>query len=175
MDLPETSHVEPEDAAADFDSGVHALDDFLRRHAVPNADRGIGKTFVLRSAEGTANAPRVLGFYTLSMAQITREALPKEERPGLPRYPMPVALVGRLAVDRRAQGRGVGGRLLVDALIRVAGAATDVGCLGVIVDAKDEKARHFYEHFGFSELEPEVWPRRMYLPMATVVRLLAEP
>jgi ribosomal protein S18 acetylase RimI-like enzyme len=87
---------------------------------------------------------------------------------------MPVALIGRLAVDRRAQGHGVGGRLLVDALVRISCAGEDVGCLGVIVDAKDEKARDFYQHNGFTEIESGRWPRRMYMPMATVALLLAE-
>lgn len=70
-----------------------------------------------------------------------------------------------------------GGAVLVDALIRIACARVDLGCIGVIVDAKDEKVRDFYQHHGFTEIESESegWPRRMYLPMATVGRLLAAP
>ena len=67
----------------------------------------------------------------------------------LPRYPMPAALIGRLAVDERARGRRLGEQLLIDALRRVVDAAETIGCLGVIVDAKDEEAEAFYSKYDF--------------------------
>lgn len=73
---------------------------------------------------------------------------------------MPAALIGRLAVDDRARGRGCGERLLVDALQRVVDASELLGCLGIIVDAKDEDAERFYVKYDFITLHSEGWPRR---------------
>jgi predicted N-acetyltransferase YhbS len=85
----------------------------------------------------------------------------------LPRYPMPVALIGRLAVDERARGRRLGEMLLIDAVRRVVDAAVIVGCIGIIVDAKDEGAEQFYAKYDFVTVHAEEWPRRMFLPMET--------
>lgn len=154
-----------------FSCGEPALDRFFAMHALPNDRRGIGRTFVLeRSTDDAATWPWVIGFHTLSMANAPARALPGETGAGLPRYPLPVALIGRLAVDRRAQGHGIGQRLLADALARVAVAGQHVACMGVIVDAKNAPAVRFYERFGFEVLDGgEAWPRRMYLPIATIV------
>ena len=85
----------------------------------------------------------------------------------LPNYPMPVALIGRLAVDQRGQGRRLGERLLMDALRRVVDASTLVGCTGVIVDAKDDDAERFYAKYDFVRVPGDTGPRRMFLPIAT--------
>jgi len=95
-------------------------------------------------------------------------SLPRKLRSDVPAHPLPVALVGRLAVDLRAQGRGIGGILLTDALLRVAEVADQVGCYGVTVDAKDESAMAFYQRFGFEALPPARFPQQMFLPIATV-------
>src|SRR5471030_540768 len=79
----------------------------------------------------------------LSMSLVEVRSLPRKLRSDVPAHPLPVALVGRLAVDQRAQGRGIGGTLLTDALLRVAEVADQVGCYGVTVDAKDESAMAF--------------------------------
>lgn len=159
--------VTQDDAVAGFASGEAALDAFLARHAVSNAARGIGTTFVLPGADPQ---PRVLGFYTLSMALVDTSRVAPHLGRGLPRYPLPVALIGRLAVDQRVQGQKVGQRLLGDALRRVEQAALHVGCVGVVVDAKHAAAQAFYERFGFILIETEdaPWPRRLFLPMATI-------
>ncbi len=86
----------------------------------------------------------------------------------LPRYPLPVALIGRLAIDRRAHGRRFGERLLVDAMRRVLAAADEVGCIGVIVDAKGEVAVRFYTKYDFASLGDEGWPRRLFIPLETI-------
>jgi predicted N-acetyltransferase YhbS len=78
----------------------------------------------------------------------------------LPRYPMPVALIGRLAVDERARGRRLGETLLIDA-------AAIVGCIGIIVDAKDDGAERFYSKYDFVTVHAEEWQRRMFLPIGT--------
>lgn len=164
-----TAPVEPADTTAGFSCGNHALDDYFARHAVANDAAGVGRTYVLR--RGAADAfglPAVLGFYTLSMAVAAAEQVARFVGAPLPKYAMPVALVGRLAVDTRAQRQRVGERLLLDALRRVFAAADIVGCIGVIVDAKDHRAERFYASYDFSTLEDTGWPRRMFLPIGTV-------
>jgi GNAT superfamily N-acetyltransferase len=120
-----------------------------------------------------APVPGVLGFYTLSMAVIGSADVAPHLTGRLPKYPLPVALIGRLAVDERAQGRRIGERLLIDAMQRVVDAADLVGCVGIIVDAKDADAESFYAKYDLVALETEGWPRRMFVPLATVRAALA--
>jgi GNAT superfamily N-acetyltransferase len=167
-----TSPIDESDVG-DFCSGQRELDAFYARHALPNDRAGIGRTFVMRN-NGIEGLPRVLGFYTVSMATVSAAQLAHHHPKRLPRYPMPVALIGRLAVDQRAQNRGLGTDLLMDALARVNDASAQLGCLGVVVDAKDEPAQAFYSHHAFVDLPPGQWPQRMYLPMATVRKALAD-
>jgi ribosomal protein S18 acetylase RimI-like enzyme len=158
------------DPGAGFACGEPALDAFFARFALPNDRRGLGRTFVIRkNAAADPTGPAVLGFYTISMADLEAGRVPPDLRAGLPRYPVPVALIGRLAVDLRARGRGIGERLLTDAFVRVMEASRHVACLGVVVDAKHERAAAFYVRYGFITLETAgPFPRRMFLPMATL-------
>ena len=110
----------------------------------------------------------VVGFYTLSAASIERTSLPTSVARRLPRYPVPVALIGRLAVDRRRRGRGLGSALLADAFRRVIRASEALAIYAVIVDAKDAQAQAFYERFGFIRL-PDTG-RRLFYPMTTAER-----
>jgi ribosomal protein S18 acetylase RimI-like enzyme len=153
------------DVKAGFRSGVHALDDYLRRHAFANDRAGISRCFVLRP--DVPEPVQIAGYYTLSMAAVQADALRAALRDRLPRYPLPVALIGRLAVDERCRGRRFGEWLVVDALTRVAAVTETLGCVGVIVDAKDEGAERFYWKYDFVSIEEEAWPRRMFLPIAT--------
>jgi len=101
--------IEDGDGASGLRSGVRALDDFPARHAVDNDRRGICRVYVrARDHEDPADAPRVVGFYTLSMADVEADEAALALGTRLPRHPMPVALIGRLAVDHRARGRGIG-------------------------------------------------------------------
>src|SRR2546430_2336134 len=119
-DLPDRPHatrpIGPEDPACGFRCGKHALDDYFARHALTNDQVGIGRAYVLpASAEDVAQGlPSVLGFHTLSMALVASGDVASAVRKSLPRYPMPVALIGRLAVDQRAHGRRLGEQLLID-------------------------------------------------------------
>jgi ribosomal protein S18 acetylase RimI-like enzyme len=159
--------ISTDDVAADFRSGERALDDYFRRHALANDATGIGRAYVLRRRAGDdATLPAVLGFYTVSMAVVVPAAVEGPLRRKLPKYPMPAALIGRLAVDERARGRRIGEALLVDALRRVAGAAEVLGCIGVIVDAKNEAAEGFYTRYGFVVVAATSWPHRLFLPMS---------
>jgi GNAT superfamily N-acetyltransferase len=170
-----TSQIEPEDVTSGFSCGKHPLDDYFRRHALSNDRAGIGRAYVLRRAEGDPSAlPRVLGFYTLSMAVAESAHVAKALGAKLPKYPMPVALIGRLAIDTRAQGRRLGESLLLDALARVVDAAGIVGCTGIIVDAKDDGAEQFYAKYDFITVSAETWPHRMFLAIATAKAAFAE-
>lgn len=162
-----TTSIEAADSNTGFSCGKHALDDYFARHAVANDQAGIGRAYVLRRQESDPpELPSVLGFYTLSMAVAESKDISQFMRKRLPRYPMPVALIGRLAVDQRAQGRRVGEKLLIDALRRVVDAADLVGCVGVIVDAKDENAERFYAKYDFVSIVSDAWPRRMFMAIS---------
>jgi len=128
-----TTAIETEDAKSGFSCGTHALDDYFARHDRAN----IGRVYVLRRGPSDpSKLPGVLGFYTLSMANAASSQVASALHERLPKYPMPVALIGRLAVDTRTQGMGLGEKLLMDALQRVVEAAGILGCTGIIVDAK---------------------------------------
>ncbi len=138
--------VEPLTGAHDtseFDCGKAELTDWLRRHALANHQAGSARVFVVHREN------RVVGYYALAAASVEHEEAPERIRRGLARHPIPVILLARLAVDRREQGKGLGAALLKDALIRTARAADEVGARAVLVHAKDDDARAFYERFDF--------------------------
>jgi GNAT superfamily N-acetyltransferase len=164
-----TSPIEPADASSGFRSGTHPLDDYFRRHAAANDALGIGRAYVLRRApDQDQSLPAVLGYYTLSMALVASADIAESLERKLPKYPLPVALIGRLAVDERARGRRLGERLLIDALRRIADASEIIGCVGAIVDAKTEGAEAFYVKYDFNTIHADAWPHRMFLPMHTI-------
>lgn len=166
--------IEDADVASGFRCGKEPLDNYFARYAVKNHRDGIGITYVLRGKpENPAEPWRVLGFYTVSMAHADAEHLPPELKKKLPKYPMPVALIGRFAIDQRVQGKGLGGKLLFDAFRRIVDAANILGCVWIVVDAKDEDARRFYEKFDFISVPGESWPRRMMIAVGTVRAVLA--
>lgn len=154
--------IHPLDATAqtaDFDCGEKALDEYLHRYATQDVKRGVARVFVASPAD----QPQVVaGFYTLSAASIAAETLPERWRKKLPRYPVPVALLGRLAMNRPFQGQGLGSILLVDACKRVAAASETLAVAAIVVDAKSPRAAAFYQHFGFIELPGR--PGRWMLP-----------
>ncbi len=151
---------------AGFDCGSEALDRYIRRQASQDARRRVTRVFVAVPEGGS----EVAGFYTLSASSMGRATLPPAER--LPHYPVPVALLGRLAVDRRWAGRGLGAALVADAFRRVVRASEALAVYAVVVDAKDGRAQRFYERFGFIRL-PES-ERRLFIPLAAIERLLRD-
>jgi ribosomal protein S18 acetylase RimI-like enzyme len=151
-----------------FDCGEPSLDDFLARYARQNQDQGISRTYVATRP----GANKVEGYFTLSTGSVAIRDLPEGERRRLPKYPVPVVHLGRLAVDRSAAGRGLGERLLVEALRTSLRAAETVGAFAVEVVAKNDAARAFYAKFGFASLEDD--RLHLYLPLKTVRRALAE-
>lgn len=153
---------------AGFESGVPALDAYLKKQAGQDARRYAAAPFVLCEGEGIA----VLGYYTLSALSIHTGELPEETARKLPRYPLlPAVLIGRLAVDRRRRGERLGEFLLMDALYRSWRQAHEIGAVAVVVEAKDEPARRFYEAYDFRIFPQQ--PGRLFLPMARVERLFA--
>lgn len=144
---------------AEFKCGELALDEYLQRYAGQDIKRGIARVFVAYPLE----QPQVVaGFYTLSAASVAADTLPEKWRKKLPRYPVPVALLGRLAVSQPFQGQGLGSILLADACKRVAAASQTLAVAAIVVDAKSPKAAAFYQHFGFIELPGQ--PGRWMLP-----------
>ncbi|MBN1346411.1 MAG: GNAT family N-acetyltransferase [Phycisphaerae bacterium] len=148
-----------------FDCGEESLNAFLVTHAGQNARRDISRTYVAVPRESDA----VAGYYTLSSGSVACRDLPDELAKRLPKYPVPIAHLGRLAVDKRFQGQGLGGILLVDALMRVGELADRIGIHAVTVYALNAKARHFYEAYGFLSLPDD--GLHPFLPMATIRRL----
>lgn len=154
-----------EAATGAFRCGDAALDEYLHRYARQDVKRGVARVFVATPAD---LASKVAGFYTLSAASVAAEKLPESLRKKLPRYPVPAALLGRLAVSELAQGQGLGSILLVDACKRVAAASQTLAVVAIIVDAKSPAAATFYKHFGFVELPGQ--PGRWMLPRAHFVQ-----
>jgi len=133
-----------------FDCGIPELNDYLKKYARQNQRKGIAKTWVAILKDGDG---QVAGYYSISMAELKQESLPENYRKGLPRYPIPVMRIGKLAVDRSMQGRRLGETLLVDAFNRVIRLSDDIGVFGVIVDALNEQAKEFYLKYCFIPLE----------------------
>ena len=152
-----------------FDCGEPALDDYLVRHARQNQGFGIARTFVAISDE---EPERILGYYSLAVVGIDKANLPPGAVKRFPNYPIPIARLARLAVDRSAQGQGLGEDLLVDALHRCLRAAHDIGIAAVVIDAKHERAKQFYRRFEFEPLPDQ--PLTLWLPMPAVRRLFGE-
>jgi GNAT superfamily N-acetyltransferase len=170
-----TQELGPDDGGSGFSCGDASLDAFFAQHALQNHHKGLGKTFVWRG-RASEGEPHILGFYTLSMSSVLRSRrLQAQVGASLPAFPAPVALLARLAIHNDAQGGGRGRRLVGDALARVVVAEAQVGCLGVLTEAKHERAAQFYARYGFKALEREVWPCPMFLPMKAIRGALAVP
>jgi GNAT superfamily N-acetyltransferase len=146
-----------------FDCGISELNDYLKKYARQNHQKGIARTIVAISAIGN---PDVLGYYSVSMSEIQRESLPQKYSKGLPRYPIPALRIGKLAVARTMQGKGLGKALLMECLRLAIRLASDVGVFAVIVDAINEQARNFYLKYGFILLENQ--ERSLFISLGTL-------
>ena len=126
-----------------FDCGQQPLNTYLKRFAWMNQQAGAAKTYV------AARGQRVVGYYSLAYGSVEPAAASTRVRQGLARHPIPVMVLARLAVDRTEQGRGLGKEVLIDALLRTLQAADIAGLRAIMVHAKDEQARAFYEKLDF--------------------------
>ena len=148
-----------------FDCGDAALNEFLLRQAGQQQRRGFGKTYVAVAEDGVS----VTGFITVSAGQVATAALPAQLK--LPRYPAPMLRIGRLAVDVRHQGKGIGQDLLAFALRLAVEFSQRVGLYAVVVDAKHDKAKAFYVRLGLIACVDN--PLCLYLPVATLEQSVA--
>lgn len=128
---------------ADFESGESALDEWLKRRALSNQLCGASRTFVIVDGEH-----RVRGFYALAAGAVAHTTATSSVRRNMP-DPIPVMVLGRLAVDRRAQGIQLGAALLQDAVNRAITVSQNTGVRALLVHALNEQAKAFYEHYGF--------------------------
>lgn len=142
--LSPPSPIQPEHDSSDFDCGEVSLNEWLRKRARRNQDSGASRCFVV------ADGHKVIGYYTLSAGMIERSAVPQSMRRQTPK-PLPVLLLGRMAVDRRWHNQGIGQALLRDALLRSLAVSAEVGVFAVLVHALSEPARQFYLSRGFVE------------------------
>lgn len=149
---------------AAFDCGEPALDDFLHTKAAQHQARRVSRSFVLVDS---AEPRRILGYYCLSNAQIAREEISDIEARALPRHPVPAVMLARLAVSRSQQGKRFGQWLLMDAIKRCALVGQQSGVYALLVDAKNEAAKRFYERFGFIAVAGK--PMTLYLPLETAL------
>jgi len=142
----------------DFDCGVQELNLYLQQIANQDQKRGLSKTYLL------ADDVNIIGYYSLTAHSVSRENLP-------PHMPMgsykdiPFLLLGRLAVDKRFQGQGYGDAMMYHAFKITKETAEKIGIIGMIVDAKNEKAASFYEGFGFSRIEGS--KNRLVMPISS--------
>jgi ribosomal protein S18 acetylase RimI-like enzyme len=148
-----------------FGCGKAPLNDFLTKYAGQNADLGISQTYVAVRP----GSQRIEGYYTVLSGAVEFAHLPEAARRQQPRYPVPVAHIGRLAVDRAAQGLGLGRLLLLDAMERIVRASGSIGIHAIEVWAKDEEAKRFYLKYGFAELLDD--PHHLYISVKTVQKL----
>ena len=146
-----------------FDCGDDALNEFLRRYARQSHERGGSKTFL---AVDEADRKTILGFYSLSPASLEYARTPEFVRRGLARHEVPGFRLARLAVDRRFQGCGMGGQLLLAAGRRCLLAAEEVGGVMLVIDAKSERAAKWYGGYGAASLLDA--PLTLVLPLATI-------
>lgn len=146
-----------------FDCGVEPLNQYFREQAGQDARRRIASPFLL-----VHRATRfVAGFYTLANTALAHGTLPPDLAKKLPRYPyVPATLLGRLAVDVRQQGKGLGEYLLMDALRRSLNNSREVASFAVVVDASNEQAKAFYLRYDFAALLEK--SLRLLLPMRTI-------
>jgi predicted GNAT family N-acyltransferase len=143
-----------------FHCGEPLLDEFLSRYAAQQSAKGVTSVFVLVDS---AQASKILGYYTLSAAQIDATQLSPADQKKLPRYPIPCFRLGRLARDLECRGSGVGEVLMGLAVDRCRKAKKSVGAFALLVDAKNSSAKSFYQHYGFIPCADS--PLTLYMPI----------
>ncbi len=150
-----------------FDCGERSLNRYLHHYAGQDARRRISRVFVA----ALPDAPQqVIGYYSLSAGSLDATDLPESLRRRLPGYPVPVVLLGRLAVAKSHQRQGIGSILLADALQRIVQASQAVAVYAVVVDALNDRAADFYRQFGFIPLPGQ--QLKLFLPMDSASSLM---
>ncbi|MCC5993781.1 MAG: GNAT family N-acetyltransferase [Rhodobacteraceae bacterium] len=148
-----------------FSSGAPTLDAWLKRKARANQTSGASRSYVL------CRGQRVVGFYALAAGSVSHDLAPRKLRQNMP-DPVPVIVLGRLAIDASEQGNGLGRALLRDAVLRITAAAQEVGIAAIVVHALNDRAKAFYLEAGFAETVVE--PMTLFLRIKDVQKLLGE-
>jgi GNAT superfamily N-acetyltransferase len=143
-----------------FDCGESSLNTYLQKYARQNIKNRINKVFVATPINSTKT---IMGYYTLSAGSIDVEDLPPTHKRRLPNYPVPVALLGRLAVDQQYQGQRLGSILLADAVQRVEQASEVMAVYAIVVDALNPSVAEFYQQFGFIPFADQ--DLKLFLPL----------
>ena len=160
--LQEPRPLERRDDRSRFQSGNTEIDDWFHRFAWQNHRAGNARVFV------TTQEPDTLGFYALSMGAVQRSKLPDTLKPDQRPEPCPVLLLARLAVDQRAQGRGIGAALLKDVLLRAYKLSNEVGFAALMVHCADDRAREFYLHHSSQFVPCPEADNHLMLPLRTL-------
>ncbi len=155
----------PEHDRAGFTCGHESLDIYIKQFAGQNQKTGVSRTFVaLKPGERI-----VRGYYSIAAGSVRRDNLAEAQRKRLPNYPIPIAHLGRLAVDKNVQGQGLGADLLLDALNRILRVERELGIHAVEVVAIDDSAKRFYLKYGFTELNDD--PHHLIMSLKLVREL----
>ena len=165
-DLTPPSSITADQDLTSFDSGEPSLNEWLKRRAFKNHVTGASRCFILCAGAD------VIGYYCLSAGAISHEAAPKAMRRNMPN-PLPVLLLGRLAVDQRYHNQGIGQALLRDAMLRAVNVSGDAGVFALLVHALSDQAKQFYLSRGF--VESPLQPMTLFMTIETVRSILAEP
>ncbi|MCF7987686.1 MAG: GNAT family N-acetyltransferase [Methylovulum sp.] len=166
LDLKPPAPITDKLELSNFDCGELSLNEWLKRRALKNHSAGASRCFVLCSGMD------VIGYYSLSAGAISHEAAPKAMRRNMP-DPLPVLLLGRLAVDKRYHNQGIGQALLRDAMLRAVNVSGDAGVFALLVHALSDPAKQFYLSRGF--VESPLQPMTLFMTLETVRAILAEP
>jgi GNAT superfamily N-acetyltransferase len=166
MDDWRIEHLDGSHDRSGLSCGKAPLDDFLRSLVSQYEKRGLGRTYVAVQGGGK----KVYGYYTLATGAIAASHLPPKIAKKFPKHPIPVVLLGKLAVDQTAQGKRLGEFLLMDALRLALGLSEAVRLFAVEVDAIDERAKRFYEKYGFTPLADN--DHHLYLAISTIEQLV---
>lgn len=152
-----------------FDCGNIDLNNFLKKTARQAADKNLSRTFVLTDGDN----PKIFGFISITPCSINIEDIPEKQRKKYPpQHGLPAIRLARLAVGQQDRGNGFGEVLLIEAMSITAKIAESAGGIGLFVDAKDEKARTFYEKYGFVVSNPAK-PMQLFMPLHTILATLS--
>lgn len=151
---------------SDFSCGKEMLDTYIQKQANQDVKRKLSACFVINETETNL----IKGYYTLSNNSVASEFIPEQIKKKLPRSyeTIPTTLLGRLAIDDRFQGQGIGKLILIDALKRSCEISKTIGSFAVVVDPIDQEAENFYNKYGFIKLPDS---GKMFLPMKTISQL----
>ena len=164
--LPQIVPLSQHHVKSSFDCGMPLLNTFLHKYATQNAKNDASKTYVYISQSSN----EVAGYYTLSYGSTNPSSAPMRVRKNMPHYPIPVLMIGRLAVDKKYQGLGLGAALLKDALLKAIEASHIAGLKAVVVSAKNDIAVEFYKKFDFEESMLDKYS--LMLPISVIEKIM---